>query len=198
MLLVCLSVYARALEKHIMKTTYILQDNESLDAMTTLARQYPEQEAYIRAILLNSFPVTQRAKEAQVKTAVAEMVAALGWCVPGKDMARFQSSVEEVTRKIADEWAPMQALETTIKPSFHTDFPDDWIPLPGPSSANQPATVAPAHKSKQPQKQAPGRGSEQPKEAPAIACPVWPSFVCIGSKPATDNLLCQGYGLTDA
>ena len=85
-----LSVYAKALAKHIMKPTYIFRDDESLDALAKLSRQNPVQGAYARAVLLKSFPdLQQSAKEKQTSLVVKDMVATLGWCVSSKDRGQL-------------------------------------------------------------------------------------------------------------
>ena len=192
-----LSVYAKALAKHIMKPTYIFRDDESLDAMAKLSRQNPVQGAYARAVLLKSFPdLQQSAKEKQTSLVVKDMVATLGWCVSSKDRGQLQSSVEKITAKIADSWALIQTLEEAIKPSFCMDFAEDWRPLPAQPVGSIKAITSSSQRNKQQEKQNQGGPQEQTESAP-VALPVFPSFICIGSKHATDSLLCAGYGLTE-
>lgn len=188
-----LSVYARALARHVMKPTYLLQDNDALRALVDLARHNQSQSAYLRAVLLRSFPEEHKAmRQGQTDMVVKEVVGAIGWYAKRKEGGSFQASLEEVTVKIANSWERIQTLEETVTPSFQTDFAGDWTPLPIQAVASASAAVGNSQK----KEQTPTNGREGMGGA-LILQPIWPSFLCIGSKDSADELLRPGYGLTD-
>lgn len=90
----------------------------------------------------------------------------------------------------------MSLRHPQLRPSFLMDFAEDWAPLPTQPAAGPPAPVTSAQRSKQQHEQSHIDGQEQVGGATVVR-PVWPSFLNIGSRDTSDELLRPGYGLTD-
>ena len=189
-----LSVYARALAKHIMRPTYILRDDEALEAFAELTKHDPEQEAFVRSVLLKAFPNRQvLAREALVKMVVADVVEALGWLVPSTQREHFQDGLKGVTGNIANGWSHTQVLEEAVRPSFVLDYTQEWTALP-----RLPGLGATTQKAKQQQQQQQESGSQEQEADGEVARPVWPSLICYDPEHDMEALLHHGYGLTES
>ena len=80
--------------------------------------------------MLQAFPeIHRKARQRQVNMAVEEVVDTLGWYAQSKEGRTFHVDLEAATTNIADGWELFQMLEETIRPSFRTDFSEDWTPL---------------------------------------------------------------------
>jgi hypothetical protein len=185
----CLSMLGRASAKHIMRPTYLVQDDGIDYALAEMARQNAEQNTYVRATLLKALPEEQeKGRRRGIQMVVKEVMEAMkGWISEG-DRPVFSSELEGTTARISEAWVQMQMLEETVAPQFEAVYDGEWKPLPAlPAVRLEDGMGAQNRESGKVDKK--GRAAEE-----LVVIPIWPSFTSLGwdgEKP-----LFPGFGLT--
>ena len=191
-----LLIFSQAVANHIMRPTYIVQDDAAHNELADLARQNLDLATYVRAVLLRALPGRQRAGQNDaIKTVIKDAAKVVApWVAEGQREA-FYSDLERVTGKIAASWAHVQTLEENVKPIFESDYDDDWRPLPAPPTDPNPQPSS-QKGTKQRQKQDPPVHKQPASETVTIN--VWPSCILADDRENTDALISRGFGLTAA
>ncbi|KAK0705574.1 hypothetical protein B0H67DRAFT_649888 [Lasiosphaeris hirsuta] len=211
-----LAIIAVELSRYIFQPVYIVEDADELcEALSDLAKDATEQEAYVRSVLLAAF----RGKQAQdalqrrldrTADTIFSFVGGLFGSSAAKGALRM--SLGDLCREASIEWQRIQSLKEKIEPSFrffHSDD-DEWKPLvfktPGlVSPASPKAQLQNSPTPKAPNKRSAKQGQQQaakPDEetAPDLAdAVIWPSFWVASLLQYDDETaLARGYVLCES
>lgn len=195
------TIYGRALAKHVWRPTYIAQDNELDKALDALGYQDPLHEAYLRAVLLKVLPERQtRCKDACVRKAVTDVVDGVAGLVPAEHRDAFEARLKIVSSKICSSWSLVQKLEEKVEPNFSlfNACHEGWRSLPALLDQRKPSHGAlqtpPQTAQGRPRK--PDANGQTATSGEGVARVVWPAFVYMSSQLGGETLLQPGYTLT--
>ncbi|KAI6781959.1 uncharacterized protein J7T54_005170 [Emericellopsis cladophorae] len=201
--IVGLSIYSKALDKHIFRSTFFPLGPECDNILDTLPTVNPDQDALVRAVLLKVAPEEQdKHREHCVERTVNEVASTFAGWLSTDQRSQFRSRLDNLTRKITTVWQRVQKLNERVKPHFVLDALDDWLPLSKVAAGLVPTDhgvkTAPSR-----QESANGQTKTVPGALTAddIVRVVWPAFV-VPNVVATNNEECPtelvytGYVLT--
>jgi hypothetical protein len=184
-----LSMLGRASAKHIMRPTYLVQDDGIDYALAEMARQSAEQNTYVRATLLKALPEEQeKGRRRGIEMVVKEVMEAMKGWIAEEDRPVFSSELEGTTARISEAWVQMQMLEEAVAPQFDAVYHGEWKPLRALPVVRVEEGMGAQNR----------RSSKMNKKERAagefVVIPIWPSFTSLGwdgEKP-----LFPGFGLT--
>ena len=118
------------MDKLIFQPTYILEDGRLLrQLLLRLAVVHSKKESFCRALLLAMFPdeQAQAAKDIVVRVA-SEMMSFVRDLLPTESSERFQSELEDITKKASDIWLDVQRTKERFEPNFELvqDQDPEW------------------------------------------------------------------------
>ncbi|KAK4464653.1 hypothetical protein QBC42DRAFT_220328, partial [Cladorrhinum samala] len=133
-----LAVLSHEFRKHVFQPTYLLKDSKELNSLLSkLAQTHPEEESYLRSVLLRTTnqwaPGNARAVTSSCLAAVLDSIEGLcgrlmKWH-PKRDL--FALQLEKHCRAVVEHWGSVQRLEDRVE--FDTEAEEanerEWKPL---------------------------------------------------------------------
>ncbi|GAO15409.1 uncharacterized protein UV8b_07018 [Ustilaginoidea virens] len=197
----------QALVTHIFRPSWLTLDGELDDVLRLVAESRPDQEAFFRAVSLNTLPEEQAAnQEKSISNVVLEVSGSLSMWVRESKRQRFASMLQDVCRQACESWALIQKTHERIWPSLTFDMPEDWRALPALSVETAAANgEADGAASASASGGLPECGAPVLSEAD-VARVVWPTFLVAeslyadegGDGALPDLLVHHGYVMTHA
>ncbi|KAK2041011.1 hypothetical protein LZ31DRAFT_557344 [Colletotrichum somersetense] len=203
-----LAIYSRALEKYVLRPTYLSLGTDAEDVLDELPAVDSFQDALVRAVLLKVLPDQQNARrDACANRVVDEVLSAVAGWVPTDQHAPFKSQLGRLTSLLCSSWQRVQRVHERVESTFTFGTPTDWQLLPSwidtiPSDNNS-RTAPPL----QGDKERPPRHRDlepAPLSVGDVPKVVWPAFIAtspeqsVGEQEGAWVLVHHGFVLTRA
>ncbi|KAI6364786.1 hypothetical protein MCOR25_005581 [Pyricularia grisea] len=123
-----LSIYSRALAKHVFRSNYLFPDAE--EVLEALHAKDTLQGTLVRAVLLQVLPGMQKKRQGTfAKIVVDEVCEVVAGLMSGDLQKKFRGRLEQLTITLCGNWEAVQRVHERIRPSFALSE-DDWKVLP--------------------------------------------------------------------
>lgn len=132
-LAVFLAALSREINKHIFQPTYIFpQDDQLRNVLNQLAETDHEKESFCRSLLVSiNHEAQMKELQSRIQFIAATVTSYLSDFLPENRFLELRVSVENVLKRAADVWSPIQRAVLRYEPDFEpTRWKDyDWEPF---------------------------------------------------------------------